>query len=157
MFIWIHKPLPLCYENHGKLVLNQSDITMYSSPSLNKWYILHSLKKMYFLSNKYGLANTMPQISRGITSRTTSSIKWELMAYLSWHFLVTFNSEFLHTHSSGDGLGWNLVSNPSWLTRFSNIIFDCEPLPINVSIFVCLGITLRWNNASLSFSSWDLL
>ena len=97
---------------------------------------------MDFLSNKYGLPNTMPQISRGITSITTSSMKWELMANLTQHCLETCNCAFLDTHLSGYGLGCKLVSNPRWLTRFSDIIFSCERLSINVSIFLCLDITL---------------
>jgi hypothetical protein len=47
---------------------------------------------------KVGLPKTMPHISNGTTSSSTSSMKFAVIANFSLHFLVTCNFALSHTH-----------------------------------------------------------
>ena len=76
-------------------------LTMYSTPFLNNWYLFSWRWKMALLSYKYGLPNTKPQISNGITSSSTSSIKFAVMENLILHLLVTCNLALSHIQPRG--------------------------------------------------------
>ena len=68
------------------------------------------------------------------------------------HFFETYKFSFLQIQPSRYGFGCGIVSRLSFMTKSSEINFSCDPLSNNVSISVCLDMTLTWNNSIFSSS-----
>ena len=80
------------------------------------------------------------------------SKKLAVIANLNIHFFETCRFASLQIQPNGYGFGCGMVSRLIFLTKYSDINFACDPLLNNVSIFVCLDMTLTWNSSIISSS-----